>query len=373
MPSVKFLSNNRDLTQSVHGGRVYETARRWGIAPEKVIDFSANINPLGPPAGMLTALENCLVPNNLRTYPDSHALVSALAKKYGVATDGIVVGAGSAGLIFAVLRAVKPATALVMEPGFDEYFRACAAVESEVVCLRLTEKNSFELDFATLARIIEARQCELLILNSPHNPTGRLYAREDLLALIDLAEEKDVAVLMDEAFVDYTPQASLLPVTTTKSRLIVLRSLTKFYAIPGLRVGYAVCATGMAAAIRVQLDAWPVSTIALEAGVAALADDDFARESRRINAQAREEFAASMREIGLSVFSSAANFLLVKLPSGSGADLARYLERSQTLIRLCDSFRGLGDSYIRLAVRSRADNLRLVSQIENWLKENEYC
>src|SRR6266508_2729229 len=112
--AVKKASNNRGSRQAAHGGRVYETARRWGIAPEEVIDFSANINPLGPPPGVLAALENCLAPVNLRTYPDSHAFISALVDKHGVAPDEIIVSPGSAALIFAVLRAVLPATALVM-------------------------------------------------------------------------------------------------------------------------------------------------------------------------------------------------------------------------------------------------------------------
>jgi threonine-phosphate decarboxylase len=369
--AVKKASNNLEPPQAAHGGRVYEAARHLGGAPEEVIDFSANINPLGPPPGVLAAIEKSLAPANLRSYPDSHAFISALAEKHGIAPDEIAVSPGSAALIFAALRAVLPATALVMEPGFDEYFRACASVEAEVARLRLTEKNGFEPDFAALVRVIEARQCDLLILNSPHNPTGRLYAREDLLALVELAEANDVAVLLDEAFIDYAPQASLLQVAATKSRFIVMRSLTKFYAIPGLRVGYAACAAGMAAAIREQFDAWPVSTIALEAGRAALAEEEYERETRRTNAQAREEFAAALREIGVSVFPSDANFLLAKLSRGSGEELARWLESSRILIRRCDSFSGLGDGYIRLAVRSREDNLRLVSLIETWLGRSE--
>jgi threonine-phosphate decarboxylase len=371
--AIKKASNNLEPTPAAHGGRVYEAARRWGVAPEEVIDFSANINPFGPPPGVVAAIENCLAPASFRAYPDSHAFISALADKNGVGPDEIVVGPGSAALMFAALRAALPAIALVMEPGFDEYFRACAAVGAEVLRPRLTENNGFAPDFVALARVIEARQCYLLILNSPHNPTGRLYVKEDLLALVDLAEANDVVVLLDEAFIDYSPQASLLSLAGTKSRFVVLRSLTKFYAIPGLRVGYAVCAAGMAATIRRQFDAWPVSTIALEAGRAALAEEEYERESRRVNAQAREEFADALREIGQSVFHSDANFLLVRLSRGSGAELARWLESSRILIRRCDSFSGLGDDYVRLAVRSREDNLRLVSLIENWLRRSELC
>jgi threonine-phosphate decarboxylase len=343
------------------------------VSPEEIMDFSANINPLGPPPGVLAALENCLAPAILQTYPDSHSFISALANKYSVASNEIVAGPGSAALMFAVLRAARPATVFVMEPGFDEYFRACAAVGAEVMRLRLTEANCFAPDYAGLARAIETRKCDLVILNSPHNPTGCLYAKEDLMALIEMAEARDVTVMLDEAFIDYVPESSLLQMAARKSRLIVLRSLTKFYAIPGLRVGYTVCAEGMAAAIREQLDAWPISTIALEAGRAALTEEEFEKKSRFINAKARDEFAAALREIGLSVFPSDTNFLLVKLADGSGGELAHRLESSRILIRRCHTFGGLGDAYIRLAVRSRADNLRLVSLIESWLRRSERC
>ncbi|HKQ80383.1 MAG TPA: threonine-phosphate decarboxylase CobD [Blastocatellia bacterium] len=365
--------NNRKSAGAVHGGRVYEAARRWGIAPEEVVDFSANINPFGPPPGVMSAIEKSLEPVNLRSYPDSHAFSSAVAEKHGVNPDEVVVGPGSAALMFAVLRATAPASAIVLEPCFDEYSRACAAVDAQVTRLRLTEENDFAPDFGALTRLVEARRRQLLILNSPHNPTGRLYRREDMTALLDAAEANSVAVLLDEAFIDYTPQASLVALAASKSRLVVLRSLTKFYAIPGLRVGYAVCAAELAAALQNQLDAWPVSTVALEAGRAALYQKEYEMEIRRANEQSREEFAAALREIGLSVFPSEANFLLVKLSRGSGAELARRLESSRILIRSCDSFSGMGDDYIRLAVRSREDNLRLVSLVEAWLGGSDRC
>ncbi len=364
------ISNNNGPSFAAHGGRVYEAARRWGIAPEEVIDFSANINPFGPPPGVLAALEKCLAPVSLRSYPDSYAFASALAEKHGVGLDEIVIGPGSAALMFAALRATLPANALTLEPGFDEYFRACASIGAQMTRLRLTEEDNFAPDFAELKRIVDAHQCDLLILNSPHNPTGRLYVREDLMGLLDVAEANEITVLLDEAFIDYAPQESLVTLAAAKSGLVVLRSLTKFYAIPGLRVGYTVCSSDMAAAIRLQIDAWPVSTIALEAGRAALVEEEYERESRRVNAQAREEFAAALRDIGLSVFRSDANYLLVRLSEGSGSELARWLESSRILIRCCDSFSGLGDTYIRLAVRSSEDNLRLVSLVEAWLRRS---
>jgi threonine-phosphate decarboxylase len=369
--AVKETLNEGEPGSVAHGGRVYEAARRWGINPDQVIDFSANINPLGFPRGVLAAFETSLTPESLRAYPDPHAFVCALADKHSLRADGIIVGGGAAALIFAVLHAILPRRVGVLEPAFGEYSRACASVRAELIRSQLQEEDDFTPNFASLIRAIKERRFDLLIFNSPHNPTGNLYAGEDLLRLIEAAEANDVAVMLDEAFIDYAPQASLLSLAATKQRLVVLRSLTKLYAMPALRVGYGVCGTKLAAKVREQIDPWSVSTIALEAGRAALAEDAFCAESRRANAQAREEFADGLRRVGLQVFPSAANFLLARLPRGSGAGLESRLETERILIRRCDSFRGLGDAYIRLAVRSSGDNRRLVSLIETWLKQND--
>ena len=354
---------------AVHGGRVYEAARRWGIDPDKVIDFSANINPLGPPRGVLVAIENALNAVSLRVYPDTHAFVRSIADKYRLMADEIVIGSGAASLIFAVMHAVLPKRALLLEPAFGEYPRACRAVNVEVTTSLLTEEAGFAPDFPGLVRAVKRGRFDLVILNTPHNPTGALYRRDALLSLIDVAEAHDTVVMLDEAFIDYASQESFVSLAPTKPHLIVVRSLTKFYAMPGLRIGNAVCNAMLAATIRRQVDPWSVSTVALEAGRAALGADDFGVESLRVNARAREEFADALRGVGLLVFPSAANFLLAKLPHGSGEDLQKWLEPERILIRTCESFDGLGDTFVRLAVRSSSENMRLVSLIEQWLKE----
>ena len=351
-----------------HGGKVYEAARRWGIEPHQVLDFSANINPLGPPQTVLSAIENALTPTSLRVYPDTNAFLSAIVNKHLLMPDEIVVGSGAASLIFAVIHALWPKRVLMLEPAFVEYLQASAAVNAQVTTALLTEASGFTPDFASLVHAVKARQFDLVIVNSPHNPTGALYPRDAVLSLIDAAEEHNTAVLLDEAFIDYAAQESLVSLAPTKSHLIVLRSLTKFYATPGIRIGYAVTNAKLAAKIKGQIDPWSVSTVALEVGCAALAEVEFSMESCRLNTIAREEFASALRGIGLEVLPSAANFLLAKLPHGSGGDLQSWLDSERILIRKCDSFHGLSDEFVRLAVRFASDNNRLVSLIEKWLK-----
>jgi threonine-phosphate decarboxylase len=353
-----------------HGGRVYEAARRWGIACDQVLDFSASINPLGPPPSVLVAIENALTPVSFRNYPDDHPFVGTIAGKHRVMPDEIVVGSGVASLIFAAMHAGLPRRVLLLAPAFGEYGRACKAVKAKVTTWLTKEENGFTPDFASLERAIQERRFDLVILNSPHNPTGMIYPGQALVSLIDAAETHNTTVVLDEAFIDYASPESLVALAPAKFNLIVLRSLTKFYAMPGLRVGYAVSNARLAAAMQKQIDPWSVSTVALEAGRAALNEDEFATEACRVNTTAREEFASALSGAGLKVFPSAANFLLAKLRQGSGADLQQWLERGRILIRECASFEGLGDAFIRLAVRASTDNLRLVSLIEKWLSGN---
>ena len=331
--------NGSEPIRVAHGGRIYDAARRWGISPNEVIDFSANINPLGPPRGVLAAIETALNPSSFGAYPDPHDFVHALTKKHRLTAEEIIVGSGATSLMFAILRAIVPKRVLILEPAFSEYSRACAAIKADLTPWLLQQADGFIPSFSRLVRAIRERQFDLVILNSPHNPTGTLYPREVLQSLIDTAEAHNVAVMLDEAFIDYWPQASLVSLAAKKTQLVVLRSLTKFYAMPGLRVGYAVCGAKLAARIRQQVDAWSVSTVALEAAYATLDQDEFDAESRGANAQACGEFANALDSIGLQVFPSVTNFLLVKLPRDSGAELAEWLESERILIRRCDSFR----------------------------------
>jgi threonine-phosphate decarboxylase len=347
---------------------VFEAARRWNVDPADVIDFSSNINPLGPSQHVLTTIESSMMPSRLRAYPDAYPFVEGLSQRHGVMTDEIIVGSGVASLLFATIRAIQPARVLILEPAFAEYARASVAARASVTKWQLTDHNCFAPDFEALVQAVEGQQFDLIVLNSPHNPSGNLYSRTDLLLLLDVAERTNTFIVLDEAFVDYVPECSLVTLAAMRTNLVVLRSLTKFYAFPGLRVGYAVCESELAKSITRQIDPWSVSTAALEAARATLREDSFDERTRAMNAAAREEFGNALGEAGMQVYPSVANFLLAKLPHGSTTALAKWLGSEHILIRQCDSF-GLTDMHVRLAVRSSEDNLRLATLIQNWLRK----
>ncbi len=350
---------------SLHGGRVFEAARRWGVAPDQILDFSANLNPWGPPQSVKDAVARA----DWTRYPDDTALRAAFAQRHRLDPAAVVVGNGVAGLLFDTLRIWRPRRVLLLEPSFTEYRRALVAVNACLVTRPLRPEEVFQPDFARLAPFLREARIDTVILNTPHNPTGAAYPPDRLLDFIRTVAQHSVRVVLDESFADYRPENSLTQKAANLPNVVVLRSLTKFYTMPGLRIGIAVAYPPLAHELRRQTAAWPVGAHALEAARAALEDDAFATQTRARTECARRTFAQALDELGCAVFPSAANFLLLRLPRGSGADFARWLEAHRVLVRRCTDFVGLDDRYLRLAVRDEASNARLVALLARWLRE----
>ena len=328
----------------IHGGDIQRVARETGIAPERILDFSANINPRGlPPRAAERLAREAQDPRMLIAYPDPHAceLRGILSQLLDVPMESIIVGAGADSLIHAAVRALAPKRAVIPAPAFAEYARAC---------------NAFGCPTATTG--LEGG--DLLILNNPHNPTGACMTRTEMLHRIAAALEAGATVLADEAFVDYAPAAAVTRDAAAQPGVIAIRSLTKFYGCAGLRVGYAVASIDTARALTAQLPAWPVTTLALNAAAEALRDDEYVRVTLEANAQSRERLGCALKQLGCRVFPSAANFLLIEV-NNAGAIRARLLREHGILVRDCDSFEGLERGrYLRIAVRTETDNERLL-------------
>jgi threonine-phosphate decarboxylase len=341
-----------------HGGNVYAASRRLGCSVGEILDFSANINPYGPPPGALCALAQA----RLGDYPCQMNFIETAAHKAGLPGSNVVVGNGTAGLIFAVVRAIRPKRALLIEPAFGEYRRALQLVGAEITNFPVSADNEFMPDFAHLNRTLVERRCDFLVLNTPHNPTGVAYPLNEISATLSTALQCGVFVFLDAAFAEYAPDGlNALSQFVVQPNVFVSRSLTKFYAMPGLRIGYGVSHPKIAARIAAQIEPWSVSTPALDAACAALDDADYERRTIAKNCAARERFQADLRRIGIDVFPSEANFLLIRLQRDNGAHLGAWLEERRILVRRCHNFIGLGDRFIRLAVRTPKENATLVN------------
>jgi threonine-phosphate decarboxylase len=364
------------LMPPVHGGDVDNVAREYGVQAAELIDFSASINPLGPPQSVMERLQReAADPAALARYPDPKysELRSALATHLNVPQECLTIANGSAALFGAVIRSVRPHTCLLPVPAFGEQRRALAAATCEIERLPLTAANGFRLDTRALCQTLAELRPSLCVLTNPHNPSGALTTAAEMAHVARTAAECQVQLLVDEAFIDFAPSETLTATATRSDHLVVLRSLTKFYGMPALRVGYAVSTPEIAARIDAQLPAWPVTTLAATAAVEAIRDDDYADRTLRAVRDDRQYLREGLARHAVETYPSAGNFLLFRLPE-PGPDSTqlrtRLIRKHHIIVRDCRSFDGMADGrFIRVAVRSRADNDRLVEAIRSELQE----
>jgi len=358
-----------------HGGDIQRVAREYGIPASELLDFSANINPRGLPPGAVTRLAHeSLDSALLMQYPDPEAreLRQTLSKRLDVPLDAIVIGGGAGALIAAGIRALRPRRCLIPVPAFCEYERACVASGCAVDPFQLDARTGFTLDLEALSRLMGKNGHDLLIVNNPHNPSGAVTDRGAMLHLLDAVRTAEAGVLIDEAFIEYAPGAQITAEAARRPGVIAVRSFTKCYGCPALRVGYAVASPETAKQVAAQLPAWSVTTLALDAMIEALKDEAYARATLEENERERSRLSKALAKLGLHVFPSAANFLLLRLPENcsSSAQLREQLIlRHRILVRNCDSFEGLETGhYIRVAVRREPENNRLVEAISESLR-----
>jgi threonine-phosphate decarboxylase len=349
-----------------HGGNLREISRRYGVAEDAMVDFSSNINPLGCPAAVRTILGNGL--SLLSSYPDIHCaeLREALAAALGCGPQNIIAGNGSTELMYLIPRAFKPRRALVLTPTFSEYEKSLLAAGCAVRSLPLQEKEQFRVRPRDVIGLLS--RVDMLFLCNPNNPTGALLGRNALSEIIGAAERNGVLAVVDEAFVDFVPSHSLAREIRRKKNLMVLRSMTKFYGIPGIRLGYLVGSTRLIQQLNRFKEPWTVNALAQKIGIACAADRKFAAHTRSFVTAEREYLFSQLQSIsGLQPWPSSANYLLLQITRGGLSSGAVYetLARQGILVRDCRSFKGMGNRFFRVAVKRRPDNRRLRAALKN--------
>ena len=353
-----------------HGGNVYAAARELRQPVRALLDFSASINPLGPSPRALSAIAGGLP--GLAHYPDPDcwALRRALAARWKLPPEQIVVGNGSTELIHLLPRALAIRRALVIGPTFSEYAKAVERAGGRVSLLLAKRSDDFRPPLERARQRLRRghtgrKTIDAIFLCHPNSPTGQAGDVAEVLRLVRDAERAGVWVVLDETFIEYCEKRSLLPGFSGSSRLIVLRSFTKFYALPGLRVGYLVAPTRVARLVRACQPPWSVNTLAQVAAVEAFNDQRHAKRSLLYMEQERDRFSNRLSAMpGLTLFPSRGNFLLVELPRARRASqIAAALRRQDMLIRDCSSVPGLNSRTVRIAVRTRRENDRLADAL----------
>lgn len=340
-----------------HGGNIYEIEKKY---KRRIIDFSANINPLGLPGKVKQSL--CKNFDSIQRYPDSYAdgLAVKIAMRWGISNKNILTGNGSVELIYLVVNTFKPKTVLIPAPAFSEYERASRNAGARIKFLKLDRNNGFKLDISGIAKP------DIFFLCQPNNPTGN-FLLNDCGKVEQLAKE---AVFIDEAFMDFSPDEegrTMVRKAAKGRRIIVLRTFTKMFAMPGLRIGYLVANEDIISKLRQRQPPWSVNSIAQLAAEAALDDKEYIISSRRVIKKEREFLVEQLNEVeGLKVYPSLANFLLIRIENRriTSLRIKERLLKKGILIRDCANFRGLDERFIRVAVRTHKENMQLVQALE---------
>jgi len=355
-------------TYPLHGGQLRQIAERFGVPASELLDFSANINPSGPPPAVLPALRASLDdPATLIEYPDLEQtdLKRSLARYAGTKEENVLVANGFVPLLEATLRALNIRSCLLPVPAFVEYRKTLERAGVKIVPHILRADACFHYNPATM----DAQRAEAVLIANPQNPSGVSHDSASMCDLIGIAAKKSMYVLLDEAFIDYAPENSLTTMIHQFPNLIVFRSVTKFHAMPGLRVAYALAGPALSAAISEKLPPWPVTTLASLAAIAALDDHAYAVRSRSENLTRRAALEADLKSLGLTIYPSAANFLLFQLPSGIDPDVFwQYLIVEQRIVlRSCANYEALPAGHFRVAVRTKTENTRLATALAKTL------
>ena len=362
----------KNMTPCFHGGNVWELAEKCNIPVDEIIDFSVSTNPLGAPKSSLEIMEKNL--DCVEHYPDPNHewLLEDIAESVGLSAENIVVGNGSTELIylFCELFLDNQTEAILPVPFFSEYKAAIRRFDAKMVFLQCTPEQGFHPDLKELERLITEKTRIIFICN-PNSPTGVLYKKEDLLKIVKFAAERDVFVFVDEDYIDFVAnekQYTMAKYVNYYNNLFVLRSLTKFFGLAGVRVGFGIGSPDLIKVLKNTKMPWSVNSLAMFATSAAVQDAKYIKESRNLISKSRTEMVKLFNAIPwLKVYPSQTNFLLVEITRDdlTSTKLKEELAKQGLLIRDCKDFDGLDDKFFRVAVRVPEENKKLVDQIKS--------
>lgn len=357
-----------------HGGDLRsakeQLAQMTGEMSPEILDFSANVNPLGLPEGIKDVLREAV--DQFAQYPDPHCreLVAALSEAEGLPADWILCGNGAADLIYRLVAAVKPKKAMVLAPTFAEYEEALRTVSCQVVRYPLQEKNGFQAEEGLLQALED--DLDLLFLCNPNNPTGQLLSKTFLYQVIARCGEKGIFLLVDECFMDFIEeqdQYSVREYLPENQHVLVLNAFTKIYAMAGLRLGYCLTSNRQVlGAIAAAGQPWSVSVPAQLAGLQALKETDYLLATRALIRKERAYLLSGLRAAGVQVLSADANYVFFQAGAVKDLPLHEALLKQGILIRNCENYPGLGPGYYRICIRQHEENEKLLAALHRAMR-----
>ncbi|WMJ22050.1 histidinol-phosphate transaminase [Paludicola sp. MB14-C6] len=349
-----------------HGGDVY-TKRIMKYA-DKIVDFSANINPLGMPDNVKNAIiENI---DAYECYPDPFCreLRDAIAKVENTKPQNISCGNGAADIIYKLAWGLKPQKALLLAPTFSEYEQALNTVSCKVEYYNLKQENEFQLDEDILDCITD--DIDIMFVCNPNNPTGIVTPKPLMKKILDQCKCCGAILIVDECFMDFVmdeEQYSISSMIESYDNLVIMKAFTKIYAMAGIRLGYMLCSNqNIIYSVNNASQSWSVSTVASKCGIAALNNSDYVNKTKQMIKQNREYLIIELNSLGFRTFDSSTNYILFYTDN---VTIQTELEQYGVLIRNCDNYHNLKSGFYRIAVKSQKDNQYLIECIRKVVTE----
>ena len=372
----------------IHGGNIFQFAHEQRIEPYEVVDFSANINPLGPSQRGLDALNAQL--RYISHYPDAtnDDVLNAIADTYGMDKHQIIVGNGAAELLYAICRLPGYTGAFVPAPGFSEYKEALEASKIPVrdIFYRPREDDNgkpyFEVPYLaleTFAAELKGQDGRIIVfLGNPNNPDGTLLDKDHIRTVASMLKDANSLLVIDESFIDFVGndplqdnEHSIRSLVNEFDNIIVVHSFTKFYAVPGLRIGAAFTNETLITQLQQYIPSWSVNTLAQAYTKAALNDVDYIKRTKQeLNEERAFMYNALDAIEGITVYPPSANFILFQVNQEgiTANDINEELKKYNMIVRNCDSYVGLTNHWVRIAIKDHDTNIKLVDKLTDILK-----
>ena len=359
-----------DTKPVFHGSDIEKICSYYNLKKEDIVKFGANVNPLGlsPKAGKAIAEHVDL----LSSYPDREytSLRNTISRYCGIPADFILPGNGSSELISLLIEERAPKHTLILGPTYSEYSRELSFSGSTQEYYHLQEERNFTLDVDDLCKTLE-KSYDFLIICNPNNPTSSAIMQEDLRKLIAFCAEKNIFVMIDETYVEFAPDihaVTAVPLTREFSNLMVLRGVSKFYAAPGMRLGYGITGNKeFLARMREKQTPWSLNSLGAFAGEKMLLDHDYFRRTRDLILGERDRMETELKKLPIfKVYPAYANFILLKIQKEglTSADVFEACIKKGLMIRDCSSFQCLDGEFVRFCIMMPEDNTRLLDVLK---------
>jgi threonine-phosphate decarboxylase len=351
-----------------HGGNIYDIAHRLGCAPSEIIDMSSNVNPLGPPPGLLNFLKKNL--NVITALPevDSNLLVHSFADRYGVVPATVLAGNGSTQFIYSIPLALKTKSAMILGPTYADYADACSMHNIHFEYFIAQESQGFKADINMIKK--QVKGFDTVFICNPNNPTGTLYTGAEIESLCSTLP--DTYFVIDESYLPFVTSGDHESmIGRGLPNVIILNSMSKIFRISGLRIGFIIASKNIIEALTQYSLPWSVNALA-QAGVQYLMKhkaevNAFIDRTQKLIENEKKRFVEKLKNAaGIKLFSSTTSFMLAKSVNRHTADaICQTLLHERILIRNCSNFKGLSNRFIRISLKNSETNLILVEKLLN--------